>query len=129
LGEGANRIGCCERAEERKEGELGGREFQKEGDPKAEGCVGYPRFTGTAVAGGLYFCGEDCGESGEGGAEMILGRGERGEDGDSVTEGVWGGLVVGWTDGAGGREKEVDVCGLERVGQKGGFRGRNCRRS
>jgi hypothetical protein len=29
LGEGANRIGCGERAEERKEGELGGREFQK----------------------------------------------------------------------------------------------------
>ena len=96
---------------------MGGREFQKKGDPKAEGCVGYPRFTGTAVAGGLYFCCEDCGGCGEGGAEMILGRGERGEDGDSVTE------------GGGGREKEVDVCGLERVGERSGFRGRNCRRS
>ena len=117
MGEGANRIGCGERAEERKEGKLGGREFQKEGDPKAEGCVGYPRFTGAAVAGGLNFCGEDCGGSGEGGAEMILGRGERGEDGDSVTE------------GGGGRQKEVDVCGLERVGEKSGLRGRNCRRS
>ncbi len=115
--QGANRIGCGERAEERKEGELGGREFQKEGDPKAEGCVGYPRFTGAAVAGGLNFCGEDCGGCGEGGAEMILGRGERGEDGDSVTE------------GGGGREKEVDVCGLERVGERSGLRGRNCRRS
>ena len=48
---------------------------------------------------------------------MILGRGERGEDGDSVTE------------GGGGRQKEVDVCGLERVGEKSGLRGRNCRRS
>ena len=117
MGEGADGVGCGKRAEERKEGELGGREFQKEGYPKAEGCVGYPRFTGAAVAGGLNFCGEDCGGSGEGGAEMILGRGERGEDGDSVTE------------GGGGREKEVDVCGLEKVGERGGLRGRNCRRS
>jgi hypothetical protein len=117
LCQGANRIGCGERAEERTEGELGGGEFQKEGDPEAEGGVGEPRFTGAAVAGGLNFCGEDCGGCGKGGAEVILGRGERGEDGDSVTE------------GGGGREKEVDVCGLERVGERSGLRGRNCRRS
>ena len=114
LGQGADGIGRGKRAKERKEGKLGGREFQKEGYPKAEGCVGYPRFTGAAVAGRLNFSGEDCGGSWEGGAEMILGGGERGEDGDSVTE------------GGGGREKEVDVCGLEGIG---GFRGRNCRRS
>ena len=117
MGEGADGVGCGKRAEKRKEGELGGREFQKEGDPKTEGCVGYPRFTRAAVAGGLNFCGEDCGGSGEGGAEMILGRWERGEDGDSVTA------------GGGGRQKEVDVCGLERVGERSGLRGRNCRRS
>ena len=120
MGEGADGVGCGERAEERKEGKLGGREFQKEGYPKAEGGVGYPRFTGAAVAGGLNFCGEDCGGSGEGGAEMILGRGERGNDGDAVAE------------GAGGGEKEVDLSGLKGVGRvlpRGGIRERNCRRS
>jgi len=114
LGQGADGIGRGKRAKERKEGKLGGREFQKEGYPKAEGCVGYPRFTGAAVAGRLNFCGEDCGGSWEGGAEMILG-GENGrEDRDAGTKGRCRG------------KKEVDLRGLEGIG---GFRGRNCRRS
>ena len=114
LGEGANRIGCGERAEQRKEGELVGREFQKEGYPETEGCVGYPRFTGAAVAGRLYFCSEDCGGSGEGGAEVILGGGNGRKDRDAGTKGRCRG------------KKEVDLGGLEGIG---GFRERNCRRS
>ena len=114
MGEGADRVGCGKRAEERKEGKLGGREFQKEGYPKAEGCVGYPRFTRAAVAGGLNFCGENRRWGRKRGAEVILG-GENGrKDRDAGTK------------GRGRGKKEVDLGGLEGIG---GFRGRNCRRS
>ena len=72
------------------------------------------------MAGGLDFGGKNGGWGGEGGAEVVLGRGKRGYDGNAIAE------------GGGGREKEVDLSGLEGVGRvlpRGGIRERNCRRS
>ena len=40
LGEGADGIGGGEGTQKRKEGEMGGGDFDKEGGPKAEGGVG-----------------------------------------------------------------------------------------
>jgi len=114
LGQGADGIGCGKRAEERKEGKLRRGNFEKEGYPKAEGCVGYPRFTGAAVAGRLNFCGENRGWGRKRGAEVILGGGNGRKDRDAGTKGRCRG------------KKEVDLGGLEGIG---GFRGRNCRRS
>lgn len=73
------------------------------------------------MAGGLDFCGEDGGWGGEGCAEVVLGGGKRGYDGNAIAK------------GAGGGQKEVDLSGLEgvvgRVLPRGGIRERNCRRS
>ena len=114
LGQGANGIGRGEGGEKRKEGKLGGREFQKEGYPKAEGGVGVPRVARAAAAGGLNFCGENGGWGRKRGAEVILGGGNGRKDRDAGTKGRCRG------------KKEVDLGGLEGIG---GFRGRNCRRS
>ena len=114
LGQGADGIGRGKRAKERKEGKLGGREFQKEGYPKAEGGVGVPRVARATAAGRLDFSGENRGWGRKRGAEVILGGGNGRKDRDAGTKGRCRG------------KKEVDVCGLEGIG---GFRGRNCRRS
>jgi hypothetical protein len=99
---------------------VGRGDFEKEGDPEAEGGVGEPRLARATVAGGLDFCGEDGGWGGEGCAEVVLGRGKRGYDGNAIAK------------GAGGGQKKVDLSGLEGVGRvlpRGGIRERNCRRS
>ena len=120
LGEGADGIGGGEGTEQGKERKMGGGDFEKEGDPEAEGGVGEPRLARATVAGGLDFGGKNGGWGGEGGAEAVLGGGERGDDDDAVAE------------GGGGGEKKVDLSGLEGVGRvlpRGGIRERNCRRS
>ena len=91
--------------------------FEENGDPEAEGGIGKPRFAWAAMACGLDFCGEDGGGGGELGAKEVLGGGAGWQDRDAVAE---GGI---------GREKEVDVGGLERIGGRAKFRERNCRRS
>jgi len=99
---------------------VGRGDFEKEGDPEAEGGVGEPRFARATVAGCLDFGCENGGGGGERGAEMVLGGGEGGDNGDTVAK------------GGGGGEKEVDLSDLEGVGRvlpRGGIRERNCRRS
>lgn len=61
--------------------------FQKEGDPEAEGGVGVPRVAGTTAAGRLDFSGENGGRGRERGAEVVLGGGNGRKDGDAGTEG------------------------------------------
>jgi hypothetical protein len=120
LGEGADGIGGGEGTEQGKERKMGRGDFEKKGDPEAEGSVGEPRFAGATVAGSLDFGYEDGGWGGERAPEVILSGGEGGDDGNAVAE--WGG----------GGEKEVDLSGLEGVGRvlpRGGIRERNCRRS
>ena len=120
MGEGANGIGGGEGTEQGEKGKIGGGNFEKERDPKAEGGIGKPWFARATVAGGLDFGCKNGGVGGERGAEMVLGGGDGGENGDTVAK------------GGGGGEKEVDLSGLERVGRvlpRGGIRERNCRRS
>jgi len=99
---------------------VGRGDFEKEGDPEAEGGVGEPRLARATVAGGLDFGGKNSGWGGEGCAEVVLGGGKRGYDGNAIAK------------GGGGGEKKVDLSGLEGVGRvlpRGGIRERNCRRS
>ena len=78
-GQGANGIGRGEGGEKRKKGKLRRGNFEEEGEPEAEGGMGVPRVARAAAAGRLNFCGEDCGGSWEGGAEVILGGGNGGK--------------------------------------------------
>ena len=117
LGQGADRIGGGEGGEERKKRKLRRGDFQKSGDPKPKWVFRQPRFTGSSVAFGLDLGSQDCRCGWKLGAEDLLRGGAAFEDRCALAErGV-------------GREKEVDVSGLERIGEGGGFRGRNCRRS
>ena len=92
-------------------------DFQKNGDPKSKWVFRQPRFSGASVAFGLDLGSQDCRCGWKLGAEDLLRRGAGFEDRRAAVE---GGV---------GREKEVDVSGLEGIGEGGGFRGRNCRRS
>ena len=114
LGQGTDGVGCGKRAEERKEGKLRRGNFEKEGDPEAEGGMGVPRVARATAAGRLDFSGENRGWGRKRGAEVILGGGNGRKDRDAGTKGRCRG------------KKEVDLGGLEGIG---GFRGRNCRRS
>ena len=117
LGQGANGIGRGEGGEKRKKRKLRRGNFEEKGDPEAEGVFRQPRFSGASVAFGLDLGSQDCRCGWKLGAEDLLRRGAGFEDRRAAVE---GGV---------GREKEVDVSGLERIGEGGGFRGRNCRRS
>jgi hypothetical protein len=57
LGEGADGIGGGEGTEQGEKGKTGGGNFEKEGDPEAEGGIGKPRLARATVAGGLDFGG------------------------------------------------------------------------
>jgi len=117
LSQGAHCVCGGEGCEERKKGELGRGDFQKNGDPKSKWVFRQPRFSGASVAFGLDLGSQDCRCGWKLGAENFLRRGAGFEDRRALVE---GGV---------GREKEVDPSGLERIGEGGGFRGRNCRRS
>ena len=117
LSEGAHRICRSEGGEKRKEGELRRGDFQKNGDPKSKWVFRQPRFSGASVAFGLDLGSQDCRCGWKLSAENLLRRGAGFEDRRATVErGV-------------GREEEVDVSGLEGIGEGRGFRGRNCRRS
>ena len=117
LSQGAHRVCGGEGGEERKKGELRRGDFQKNRDPKPKRVFRQPRFSGSSVAFGLDLGSQDCRCGWKLGAENLLRRGAGFEDRRATVErGV-------------GREKEVDVSGLEGIGEGGGFRGRNCRRS
>lgn len=113
--EGMDGIGHGEGAEEREDGKAVGRHFKEKGDPETEGFFGDPSFALAAVASGLDSGGEDGGGRRELSAEKVLGGGTGRQDGDATVEG--------------GGNGEVDVGDLEGIGEGGGFRGRNCRRS
>jgi hypothetical protein len=117
LSQGANRICGGEGGEERKKRKLRRGDFQKNGDPKSKWVFRQPRFSGSSVAFGLDLGSQDCRCGWKLGAENLLRRGAGFKDRRTAVE---GGV---------GREKEVDVSGLERIGEGSGFRGRNCRRS
>lgn len=117
MGEGADGVGGGKGGEEGEKGNLRGGGFQKKRDPKSEEVFRKPSVAGATMAGGLNFSGEDGRGGGKASAESVL----RGRTGFKNS----GPLV----EGGGGREEEVDVGGLERIGEGSGFRGRNCRRS
>jgi hypothetical protein len=117
LSQGANRICGGEGGEERKKRKLRRGDFQKNGDPKSKWVFRQPRFSGSSVASGLDLGSEDCRCRWKLSAENLLRRGAGFKDRRAAVEGGFR------------RKKEVDVSGLERIGQGGGFRERNCRRS
>jgi hypothetical protein len=117
LSQGAQRVCGGEGGEERKKRKLRRGYFQKNGDPKAKWIFRQPRFSGSSVTSGLDLGSEDCRCGWKLGAENLLRRGAGFKDRRTAVEGRVG------------REKEVDVSGLERIGEGSGFRGKNCRRN
>jgi hypothetical protein len=117
LSQGADRVCGGEGGEERKKGKLQRGHFQKNGDPKSKWVFRQPRFSGSSVTTGLDLGSQDCRCGWKLGAENLLRRGAGFKDRRAAMEGGFR------------RKKEVDVSGLEGIGEGSGFRGRNCRRS
>ena len=117
LSQGADRVCGGEGGEERKKRKLRRGHFQKNGDPKSKWVFRQPRFSGSSVTSGLDLGSEDCRCGWKLGAENLLRRGAGFEDRRAAMEGGFR------------RKQEVDVSGLEGIGEGGGFRVRNCRRS
>jgi hypothetical protein len=117
LSQGADCVCGGEGGEERKKGKLRRGDFQKNGDPKSKWVFRQPRFSGSSVTSGLDLGSEDCRCRWKLSAENLLRRGAGFKDRRAAMEGGFR------------RKEEVDVSGLERIGQGGGFRERNCRRS